>query len=285
MLRDIIEKNEITFILEDTGLKDKMQIINAHTSIEGILRILKNHHSNVIVISRKDKREHIFEIAMRINMLINFESITKYRTENIDISMFDRKIVIFDKSFDGTTSTTNNTYKNIKKIIDISEKFIAIDTIGANYLIPEYFPATLELFKDNFEFNYSKINDIQYMNSLLIENFIITRNNNMIHKIDINYWSNGYAPVINNNVKSASNKNEVSVQYGWAGNKYNRKSKKQVIDLSKNDKKDSSDDNIIRAIRFIVFFIFALLIIKMIGFFNVLGFILFLFILKKLFSR
>ncbi len=188
----IIEKNKIVIFYEDTLLEDRRLILESHTNLRRILKCLHDFTNEIIVISNKNRRKEVYSQAIEEHILIDFESTSKLKKPDYDFSKFKGKVVIFDKCFDGMTSEENNTYKNIIKIRDVSKKFIGVDTIGFNYLSRYYFSSSLLLTGCKEELDYGRVQDTDYMNMMLIDNFYIINQGEVLTRITNNYWYDTY---------------------------------------------------------------------------------------------
>ncbi len=188
----IIESNKVAIFYEDTLLEDRLLILESDTNLRRILKCVHDFTNEIIVISSEKRRKKVFSQAMEEHILIDFESTGKLKKSDYDFSKLKEKVVIFDKCFDGMTSEENKTFKNIINIRDISKKFIGIDTIGSKYLSRNYFSSSLTLTGCNEMLDYGKIQDTEYMNSMLIDNFYIINQGEVLTKIEKNYWEDIY---------------------------------------------------------------------------------------------
>lgn len=180
----ILLNNKPAIFLEDTSKYDKDEIRRSNVILSKYFVCL-NGNDDVIVISNKSNKEHVFQEALNANTLINFEPLGKIKNTDFDPKLFKNKIVIFYKCFEGMTSSENKTYKNIKEIIKVARKYIGIDTIGEKYLQPFYFNSTLRLLGEN------EVNPMirRELNNSLVECLNVIHNDELITKIEKNYWA------------------------------------------------------------------------------------------------
>lgn len=188
-IEEIISNNKKTIIFNDTNLSDREEIRGKSTNLNLIFNILSKKYQEIVVISESNKKIEVFEEAIKNNITIEFISIGSLKKIEIDLNLFENAIIVFDKCFNGMASKTNNTYINIKKIMDNSKKFIGIDNIGENFLYPNYFSTMLGLMDIDIEFDYYNINLVQ-LNKLLFDNFVIMSQEETINMITKNYWYN-----------------------------------------------------------------------------------------------
>ena len=149
---EIIKNKKVSIFFEDTGMKNNVIDINNENPNIGIFfENMGIYDEEIVVISQKENKEKIFKSALKNNVSIDFFNIGKLRSADYDTSYFKNKIILFNKCFDSMTSENNNTYKNIKEIVKNSYKFIFIEAIGENFLIPEYFIPLLRLSRSDIK--------------------------------------------------------------------------------------------------------------------------------------
>lgn len=186
-LKEIIETQKKTIIFEDTEFENRQEISSANIKLDFYLELIGDYSGEIIIISKSDSRMAIFEEAINKNITIDFVPTGVLMNRGFDISIFENKVVLFNKCFDGMTSITNNTFINVDKITKISKKFIAIDTIGEGFLYVNYFPTLLKLLEVDANIDYYNV-DKKTLNTLLLDNFIIMKGNGILSSISKNYW-------------------------------------------------------------------------------------------------
>lgn len=196
-LDEIINKNKKTIIFNDLGISDRDEIISSPTNLNLCFDILAKFHEEIIVVSKNVNKINVFEYALNNNVTVEFISLGILSKKEFDEEKFEDRIVLFDNCFDGMTSQANNTYINIKKISEISKKFVAYDNIGEKFLYMNYFPVLLSLFDKNISFENINEKDFDH---LLFKYFVILSSGEMISSCNKNYWSD-----INNPCGSVSN--------------------------------------------------------------------------------
>lgn len=184
-MRNSEKNSKVEIYLEDVG--NSIDIVNSNPNLRIYLEGNKKNTGNIIVISRAKLKSDIYEIALDLNVMISFVSVSKLRNEDYDLSIFKNKVVIFNKCFDGMTSEHNNTHKNIMKIIGVCDGFLGVDTIGSNYMKKEYFPALLKTFGVNISHNIEQLSNKDL--NILLDKYVKIVKNNVIVKADSkNYW-------------------------------------------------------------------------------------------------
>lgn len=230
-LKRIIEAQKKTIIFEDTEFRSRQEIDSASIDFGFYLELIGDYSGEIIIISKSDNRMDIFEEAINKNITIDYVSTGKLRNQDYDISKFKNKVVLFDKCFDGMTSTLNNIFININKISNISKKFIAVDVIGENFLYVDYFTTFLKLLNIELNINFYD-SDSKKLNEILLENFVIIENENIVKSIDKNYWCN----------LSSENQNQNIISVDLSGFDVSDKIKKN-IKQNNNRKKPIFDNN------------------------------------------
>lgn len=198
-LKKLIDIKKNIIIFEDTELSNRIEIDKTKVDVGLFLELLGDYSEEIIVISKNDNRIEIFEEAINQNVTIDFVSTSNLRNRGFDVSIFENKVVLFVKCFDGMTSENNNTFLNVKAISNICKKIILVDAIGENFLYANYFPSLLKFLDVEHEFDSSNVSK-ETLDSLLLENFTILKNQEIVTSINKNYWfglSNTYDASIN----------------------------------------------------------------------------------------
>lgn len=220
-LKEIIQAQKKTIIFEDTEFESRQEISSASIKFDFYLELIDNYSEEIIVISKSDSRNAIFEVAINKNITIDFVATGALMNKDFDVSIFENKVILFNKCFDGMTSITNNTFINVDKIAKISKKFIGIDTIGEGFLYVSYFPTLLKLLEIDFNFDYNNI-DKKILDKLLLDNFIIMKGNSFLSSININYWYD---------FNNSGNQNQNVVKFGLDGFDVSDQIRNQALNL------------------------------------------------------
>lgn len=184
-IENVIEKNKITLICEDINSNDKDKILEAKVNVGLCFESLRKYSGNIIVIGDKEDKIDIFERAIEESVIIDYEFSTQYKLEQDDFSKFNNKVVVYCNFYNAMSSTNSKIYINMVQIAESSMKFIAIDTIGENYIQKKSFQTLL-----NFKGVSANIenSNIEFNNNLLLEHVTIIENNEVINSINKNYF-------------------------------------------------------------------------------------------------
>lgn len=239
---EIIKNKKVSIFFEDTGMKNNVIDINNENPNIGIFfENMGIYDEEIVVISQKENKEKIFKSALKNNVSIDFFNIGKLRSADYDTSYFKNKIILFNKCFDGMTSENNNTYKNIKEIVKNSYKFIFIEAIGENFLIPEYFIPLLRLSRSDIKLDIDY--NIDYLTHLLEENVKIIKNNVEETENFKKYWrirdfstfNTVFTPTLNINPKLESNSTKDNTKSSYErffADKPEKNSKKKPLETN-----------------------------------------------------
>jgi hypothetical protein len=90
-LKEIIEAQKKTIILEDTEFESRQEISSANTNFVFYLELINNYSEEIIVISKSESRITIFEEAINKNITIDFVATGALINKGFDISIFENK--------------------------------------------------------------------------------------------------------------------------------------------------------------------------------------------------
>ncbi len=183
-LRDRIYNSKISVFLDLNFDLNSLVTSNEGTNLVEYIKVAADYNYETVVIGIKSKKSKVVLTALNLGTQISYISLEKLSQNDLNDSFYNNKIVIFDNLFEYILSTDANT-TNISKIVNLSSKFISVDTFDKKLIKPKAINKMLSVI-NNKEFDISVLDEES--TKIIDDLIVIVDESNTTSLIDKRYF-------------------------------------------------------------------------------------------------